>query len=107
MTQRQNVVCQLAHGPAVVDPDPRRPWDIGGLVDDHHRELPLQHELQIGILVRGGVDHESIPPADNTAPEPRPPGGPTGGHQQQALADLFAGLGQAGGKVQRRRSLNE
>ena len=60
MAQSHNMFREVAHGGAVVDAYPRGAGHVLGLVDDHHRQLPLLHHRQIGIVIGRGVHHEPV-----------------------------------------------
>ena len=55
-----DVVGQFPHRGAVVDADAGCAGNVGGLIDDHHGQLPLQHQLQIGVVIGGRVDDEPV-----------------------------------------------
>ncbi len=100
MAKPHNVFGELGHGGAVVDTDPGRAGDVLRLVDDHDGQMALEYDLQIGVVVGRGVDHEAIDTCRKhrcravTHASVR-----SDRDEQKALARHLAGLGQA-----RRRS---
>ena len=98
-----NVFGELGHARPVVDADPRGARHVLRLVDDDHGQMPLQHHLQIGVVVGRGVHHEAVDtrrehggrPVTDASVRPHR-------DEQQALARVLARLGQAGDEVQRR-----
>ena len=62
MPKTDNVFGETAHGVAVVDADPGCAGHVLGLVDDHHRQMPLLHHRQVRVVVGRGVHDETVDP---------------------------------------------
>ncbi len=60
--QPEHVVGELAHRRPVVDAHPGHSGQVFGLVDHHDGQAPLQHHLQVGIVVADRIHHEAVHP---------------------------------------------
>ena len=101
VAKAHNVFREQTHGLAIIDADARGARHILGLIDDDDRKVALLDHRQIGVVVGRGVHHEPV----DTRREHRRRTVAEGAvradrHQQQALARLFARLGEAGNEVQ-------
>ncbi|COX94719.1 Uncharacterised protein [Mycobacterium tuberculosis] len=108
MPQPEYVAGKLTHRRPVVDADPGHSGEVFGLVDHHHRQPPLQHDLQVGIVVAYRIHHEAVhPSAEHGSCAVRK--APTGadGNQLQALPQLFARLRHSRNKIPRGRVAEE
>ena len=101
VAQTQDVLGHLPHRRPVVDTHPRRPRDVLGLVDDDDRKVALQHGLQVGIVVRGGIDHEPVHPRrQHRVGAVGDVAAGTRRDQEQPLAGLFARFSQARNEIE-------
>ena len=104
VTELEHMLGELAHRCPVVDAHPGHPGHVAGLVDHHHRQVPLQDRRQVGVVIGGRVDDETVDTGGQH--RGRAVGDTAVGpdrHQQQSLAHRFARLGQPGDEVERGR----
>lgn len=108
MPQPQHIVGELAHRRPVVNAHPGYSGQAPGLVDHHHGHTPLQHHLEVGIVVADGIHHEAVHPGGKhrSLAVLRAAGGPDG-DQHQALPPLLARLRHSRNEIARRRVAEE